>query len=331
MGKITYTIDTTLAKDMTIGEVFEMANKIDRARGVRNTDIDKDLGIAVVYLRNELLAYRFNETGYKHKVRDFYLMRKVADEDFIQNHRLNYVTYYVVQDIADWLDEKKRLRFTAKHFWSKSEEVFKSYQHKHRSMVDRSTWMTIQDHMRLVWDVVTPHIEPLEFAVRDYLIQKRSSIQQCGQIDDITLLSKAYVALMFCAALRNTRNNFFKTIYDAKGFDLSCLFAYSDIGNVCLNFTRMLQSMGVKFDKDADGDDVPTGVDVSKSVRVESEWNNIVYILTDKDLMDEQALQAINMNPKTKAEYESIIAAEDKREMKDAIEQLKLHHNVSKL
>ena len=136
---------------------------------------------------------------------------------------------------------------------------------------------------------------------------------------------------MFCAALRNTRNNFFKTIYDAKGFDLSCLFVYSDIGNVCLNFTRMLQSMGVKFDKDADGDDVPAGVDVSKSVRVESEWNNIVYILTDKDLMDEQALQAINMNPKTKEEYESIIAAEDKREMKDAIEQLKLHHNVSKL
>lgn len=331
MGAITYTINTMLAKDMTIGEIFEMANKIKAKGGVQNAGIDRDLGFAVLYLRNELLSYRFNEKGYKHNVSDFYQMRKMVDEDFLQNHRLNYVTYYVVQDIADWLDDKKKLRFTVKKFWSKAEDVFKLYQHKHRRMVDQSTWSTIQDHMALVWGVVYPRIEPLEFAIRDYLIQKRGIIQECGQKDDITLLSKVYSALMFCAALRNTRRNFFNNIYNDKGFDLSPFFEYSDIDSVCLNFVRMMQTMGIKFKQDSDGDDVPIGVDVNQSVRVESEWNNIVYILTDKELMDERALAAINMNPNTKAEYEAIIAAADRREMKDAIERLKQKQKVSKL
>ena len=331
MGKITYTINTMLAKDMTIGEIFEMANKIQAKGGIQNTNIDRDLGFAVLYLRNELLAYRFNDKGYKLNVSDFYQMRKLVDEDFIQNHRLNYVTYYLIETIVGWLEDKGKLKFAAKMYWKKAEEVFGIYKQKHRRMVEQSTWKTIQDHMRLVWDLVWPRIEPFENAIRDYLIQKRSIIRDSGQKDDITLLSKVYSALLFCAALRNTRKNFFQNIYDDKGFDLSSFFAYSDIDGVCRNFIRMIQSFGVKFQVDKDGDDVPVGVDISQSVRVDTEWNNIVYILTDKELMDERALQAINRNPETKAEYEAIIAAADKQEMEQAIEELKKHHNVKKL
>ena len=331
MEKVTYTINTMLAKDMTIGQVFEMANKIKRAGGAANTDIDRDLALAVQYLYSELSKYRFNDSGYRCNVRDFYRMRKIVDEDFLQNHRLNYATYYVITYIVEWMEDKKMVNFTTKKYWKRVQDCFRRYQLEHKKLVDHSAWMTTLDHMRLVYDSISSNIEPFEFSIRDYLIQKRKQILDAGQKDDITLLTKTYVALMFCAALRNTRKNFFDAIWQQKGIDLSVDFAYSDIDGVCRNFVWMMQTCGIKFVKDSDGDDVPAGVDIAQSVRVESEWNNIVRILTDAELMDETALKAINMNPETKRDYEAIVAQAEQREMDNAINMLKQQENVSAL
>jgi hypothetical protein len=135
---------------------------------------------------------------------------------------------------------------------------------------------------------------------------------------------------MFCAALRNTRNSFFRNIKEQKGFDLSVDYSYADIDAVCRNFVFLMQVLGVKFTKDNDGDDVPIGVDIAESVRVESVWNNIVRKLTDAELMDEMAIKAINLNPETKADYESIIAKQEQLALEKAIEDLKTLPNVKK-
>ena len=170
MGKITYTIDTRLVKDMTVDEVFTLANKIEAARGAKNAGIDRDLGNAALWVRNDLLRTRFTNVGAKMTIEQYYHAQRIVEEDFIQIHRLNYVSFTVVQNVADWLDGKGKLTFTVKQWWKKSEAAYMQYVQAHRKMIDRASWSTIQDNGRLVYDLVEPFIEPLEVAIRDYLI-----------------------------------------------------------------------------------------------------------------------------------------------------------------
>lgn len=331
MGTVKYEINTLLVKDMTVGRVINMGNEILAKHGAKNAGIDRDLGLAALYIRNDLVNYRFTEVGFKVKVCDFYRMRKTVAEDFIQIHRLNYITYMVIQRFADALDDKRLLTNNLKKSWLDIERQFGKYQSSHRQLVDKPAWMTVQDHLRLVCDMVTPYLEPLEIAVRDYLIQKRGEILSSGQKDDIPLLTKVYVILMFCAALRNTRFNFLNDILQQKGFDLTCDFKYADIDGVGRMFVHMMRFLGVKFVKDKDGDYVPVGVDVAQSVRVESAWDSLVNVITDSDLMDEKAVEAINLNPEVKADFERNIAAEDEKEMKKALGNLGTKFNVNRL
>lgn len=330
MGKLTYNINTLLVKDMTVGEVSVLASKIRAAGGSRNAGVDIDLGLAAMYVSNDLARYRFDSRGAKLRVEDFYMLRKMACEDFIQIHRLNYVTYNVVQEIADELSDKGLMKFAAKKYWRLAESTYNEYLTAHKSKIDRASWSTVQDHGRLVYNTIEPHIESLSNAVRDYLIQKRQQITACGQKDDISMLTEIYVALMFCAALRNTRTNFIANIYRQRGIDFSCDASYADIDGVCRNFVWMMQNFGFKFVKDKEGDSVPAGVDISQSVRVESEWNKIVDIVTDEELMDKTALDAISMNPEVKASYDARMEKIERKELEDALLALDGKFNVKR-
>lgn len=329
--RVSYTIDTTLVKDMKIGDIFALAGRIERGGGAEKVGVDRDLGLAAQYVRNFLLTYQFNTKGMSLTVEKFNRLHNIIDEDYIQQHRLNYVSYFIVQDIMDWLDEKKRMNRTSQNYWNKAERCFKDYQTAHKSNLDKGAWNAVQDHMRITFDEVRPFIEPLENAIRDYLIQHRQGIIDAGQKDDIILLAKTYMALMFCAAVRNTQINFFNGIWDRYGVDFSRHYTYADIGGVGRNFVWMIGTLGVKFTKDNDGDYVPAGVDVTKSVRVNSEWNIIVNLLTNSEIMDEDALAAINLNPDVKADYEARIAKVEQDEMDAALARLKETANVSSL
>lgn len=331
MGNVKYEINTLLVKDMTVGRVISMGNEILAKHGAKNAGIEIDLGLAALFIRNDLVKYRFTEKGYDVRTEDFYSMRRTVAEDFIQIHRLNYLVYQRVQEFADALDDRGQLTNNLKRCWKDIEKHFSKYQKAHRSDCESHVWATVQDHLNLVCNLVQPHIEPLENAVRDYLIQHREDIVSSGQRDDIALLTKVYVILMFCAALRNTRLNFFRNILVEKGFDLSCDFRYADIDGVGRMFVHMMGFMGVRFTKDKDGDAVPVGVDMSRSVRVEGAWNAIVRIVTNDQLMDEKAIEAINMNPDTKADYEARMAKIEQKELDAAIGELGQKFNVTGL
>ena len=134
--------------------------------------------------------------------------------------------------------------------------------------------------------------------------------------------------MLFCHATRNTRINFFSNIAKQKGVDFAPLFRYADTDAVCRNFVGMAHALGVQFVKDSDGDDVPAGVDIAQSVRVEGAWNRIVDIIINEKLMDETALQAINMNHETKADYERLQAKYEQQRMDEAMQRLKQQDNV---
>lgn len=330
MKNVTYKINTLLVKDMTVGEVINMGNEILAKHGSKNAGIDMDLGLAALYIRNDLMKYTFTKKGFDVRVEDFYRMRQTVAEDFIQIHRLNYLAYMVVQDFADIIDDKGLLKNNLKKCWKDIEKLFDKYKKAHWADLDKASRSTVDDHLRLVINVVKPYIEPLENAVRDYLIQKRGEITASGQRDDIALLTKVYVILMFLAALRNTRTNFLRSIYVEKGFDLTSDFIYADIDGVGRQFVYMMGFMGVKFTKDKDGDYVPIGVDISQSVRVEAAWNAIVDIVTNEELMEAKALEAININPEAKADYEARIARIEQKEMDAAIGELGTKFKVKK-
>lgn len=330
MKAVTYEINTLLVKDNTVGEVIEVGNKVLKANGAQNAGLDKDYALAALFVRKDLSRYSFTTKGYGIKVGDFYRMRTVVAEDFIQIHRLNFVAFNVAQAVADRLYEKGLLTKSIKKYWKIAETTYNGYLSAHRSRIDRSTWSTVQDHCRMVYAFVKPYIESLSNSIRDYLIQHRQEICACGQKDDITMITDIYVVLMFVAALRNTRRNFLSDIYSQKGVDFSNDFSYADIDGVGRNFVWMMRQLGFKFINDKDGDSVPAGVDVSQSVRVESAWNRIVDIVTDEDIMDKTALDAINMNPEVKADYEARVAKCEEMEMDAAIGELGTKFKVNR-
>ena len=326
-----YTINLSLIKDMTLAEIKRIDFEVRSKGGSKNTEIDQNIAIEAMYACKELRKYNFTKEGISITLDRFYKLRVLVGQEFIHLHRLNYMTYRNICDTHDWLEDKGLLTSNAKRYWKKVEQTFENYQKAHYAQLDQSAWGTIQDHVRLAYNTIQPLIEPLEFAVRDYLIQKRNPMVAAGQKDDITLLTKVQTGILFCAALRNTFNRYFDGCRKKHGCDFSVDFKYADISPIGRNFVWMMEQLGVKFVKDADGDYILKGVVMEDSLRVEQAWNAIVDVVTDEDLMDKTALEAINMNPETKADYERIIEKDKEREVKEAIGDLSSKFKVTKL
>lgn len=329
--KATYNIDMTLVHDRTIGEIESISYLVTSRGGAKNAGIDQKLSIAALYIYKELKPYRFYAEGKKLTVRQFYGLLSGIRREFIHIHRLNYLAYRTVQDVYDWMDDSHLLTFGVKGYWKKIERIYGDYKKKHLTMTDLSTYRLVDEHVCLAANEVIPLVPQLEVSVRDYLIQHRAEMLAEGQKDDITLLTKVQIGILFCAALRNTRRNFFLDIINKYGVDVSSDFTYADITGIFRNFVSMAEQLGVKFTTDKDGDYILKGVCVEKSVRVDSAWNKIVAIVTDDELMDEMVLKAINMNPEAKKDYEATLAREEEKMMVEAMGELGTKFKVGKL
>ena len=329
--KITYNIDLTLVYDRTIGEIESICYMANRQGGGKNAGIDQKLSIAALYVWNCLKNYKFYTKGKKLTVREFYALRSGIQREFIHLHRLNYLAFRTVQDVYDWMDNSHLLSYNAKGYWKKIERAYNDYKKKHLLLTDLSTYRLVDEYVCFVANEVLPLVSQLEVCARDYLIQHRAEMLADGQKDDIALLAKVQTGLMFCAALRNTRKNFFADIIAKYGVDISSDFAYADITSIGRNFVSMSEQLGVKFSKDRDGDYIIKGVLIEDGVRVDSAWNKIVDAVTDDELMDQMAMKAINLNPKAKAEFEASVAREEQNALNDAISGLGDKFKVGRL
>lgn len=317
--------------DKTIGDIKYTDSIVRSKGGSVNAGVNQDYGIACMYVWKQLSNYRFTPEGLKLTLRTLYDVDQKFGEDSINLHRTNYMTYRVLDMVYNWMIDKKLFKGNAKKYWKKIYNTFKNYQTEHKSRIDQSSFMTVIDHERIAFSYIEPRLEPLEIAIRDYLIQHRSGIKESGQKDDITLLTKTYVGLMFCTALRNTRSEFFERFEKAFGIDFTTEYKWANINDIGRNFVWMMEQLGIKFVKDKDGDIVLKGVNVDNSCRVQSEWKSIVNIVTDEELMDETALQAINLNPKTKADYERVVAEAEEQMLVQAMGDLSSKFKVSSL
>ena len=151
MGKVTYNIDTTLVKDMTISEIGSLAMKINKAGGSKSLGIDIDLGISVVFVARLLRKYRFSNAGFFLTYERLHNIVMSVSDEYISIHRLNYFCYFVLQNVYDWLDEKKMLTINAKLYFGKIERVFKDYQTSHKALCGQASFATVQDHVRLAF------------------------------------------------------------------------------------------------------------------------------------------------------------------------------------
>lgn len=329
--KVTYNIDLTLVHDRTIGEIESICYMVNGKGGGKNAGIDQKLSIAALYIWKELKPYRFYAEGKKLTVREFYGLKSGIQREFIHMHRLNYLAYRTVQDVYDWLDDSHLLTYNVKGYWRKIERAYSDYKKKHLTMTDLSTYRLVDEHVCLAANEVLPFVPQLEVSVRDYLIQHRQEMLAVGQKDDVPLLTKVQTGLMFCAALRNTRRNFFSDVITKYGVDVSSDYTYADITSIGRNFVSMVEQLGVRFTTDKDGDYILKGILMENSVRVDSAWNKIVAIVTDDELMDQMVLKAINMNPEAKKDYEATIAKEEEKMMVDAMGDLSTKFKVGKL
>jgi hypothetical protein len=329
--KIKYQIELGLIADMPLCEVERIYHVVMNSGGSSKAKVEQKVAIAALYEWPILSKYSYTADGKKLSVKEFHTLQRRVGNEFIHIHRLNYMVYNTLLMIHDWLEDSGLMRNNTKRWWKMIERTWTDYQTLHKKTIDQATWVTVQDHMAFACYEVDPLVPQLEVAIRDYLIQHRTEMLAVGQKDDITLLTRIQVGLMFCAALSNSRRHFFNQFVQQFGVDFRFDFVYADITGVAKNFVCMCGQMGVKFAKDKDGDMVLMGIDFDKSLRVQQAWDAIVDVVTNEELMDEAALKAINLNPVTKAGYEREIAKADADELQEALGTLSTKFKVSKL
>lgn len=305
------TIDTRLVKDKTVREV----ERIDYEVSVRkNTGFcTPDVAAAAIFVWRQIRSYRYTQAGENLTIETLTNIARNVRNEFIHLHRVNYMTFFTIQAFYDWIDEKNLGTYNVRKYWSKCERAFSDYQRMHSAQLDRHTWMTVQDHMVLANSVIDEKREELFPVIRDYMIQKRRSMVEAGQKDDIELLHRIQVCLLFLAASRSTHKAFFLDIAKKHGVDFSSEFRYADLEKMRLNFIWMCEQMGVRFTKDKDADYALVGIDIDKSVRVEGAWDAVVSIITDPDIMDDAAKKAIEMNPETRKDYQACMEIAEKK------------------
>lgn len=317
-----YDVKLDLVLDLTVRQVERLDYEVLGKGGLRNVKENIVLYASAVYMWRKIRFLRYTPEGQNITISKLLEAAKEVRDHFLHIHRVNYCTFYMLRDFFDWLEDKGRASHNVVKYWRKIDSAFTSYQKYHFSGMEQKLRSLVEDHMRLARDVISEPVERLEPVVRDWFIAHRSDFVVKGQVDDIGLLSKVQVCLLFLAALRSTYHQYFVDYAKKYGVDFSFEFRYADLSAFSRNFSWMCEQTGVKFSTDDDGDYTLLGIDVEDSQRIEWAWNDVVSIITNNDVMDEVALKAIELNPDAKNEYQDIIAAEEKREYDANIKRL---------
>ena len=332
-------VDTNVVADMTVRDIERIDYAVTKAGGSEAAGIDRSVAIAAMYVWRQIGKYRFTDAGTRLSVRQFNDIAQDVRVRFIQQHIINYAAFSVAVEFYDWLCDRRMINKAAEGCWRKVQRCFDDYQRVHRTFIDRPTWSTFQDHMRLAFDTIRDEVSALETTVRDYLIQHRREIIDEGQKDDIALLQKAAVCFIFLTAMRHSFMDFFSDVIRTHGIDFSAEFRYANLGGMIRNTVWMCEKVGVRFGKDGDGDTTLVGVNINNSVRVTSQWNRIVAILGDDRLLDESASKAISLNKDMLKEFSSAMSEaiaeadrekeeRERRDMERGLLQLRDKYNV---
>lgn len=343
-------VDTNVVADKTVGEIASMCHAINKEisrRGGRKAirhglpesiGIAQDVAIAALYVWKRIGRYNYTDDGWRLTVRELVDISDDTKKRFWHQHVINHAAYYVVQGFYDWLTDKNLIaRFSkAEGYWRKLDAEFRTYEQRTVGQNEESSKTMFVDYVNQSFANVEPYIEPMEIAVRDYLIQHRASMVAAGQKDDIATLQKVAVCLHFLLAMQHHFADFFNIIENEHGVDLQADYRYADLQKMTLNFVFMCQAQGVKFRSSSVTDCSLLGIDVESSLRVRAAWDAIVDIVDDGELDDKTVEKAINMNKAVREKYQHVFdevdaerEAKKQQEMAEAFKMLEDKYKVS--
>lgn len=244
-----------------------------------------------------------------------------AQVQFVIITRCNYLLHQSMIAVYDLLESQKRLRFMVKKHSQRAEEVWDGYEKPRQRTCEKSAWYTLQDHLRITQDILQPYLDKVYESLRDYFI--------CFGWKDIEVKARIELALLLAKVCRHSFKAFFKDFKDACGVDFAPLFKSADLSQMVRYFTMMVESLGFKTETDEFGLPDIKGFNPTP-IRVKWAWKNFIKDLQDNDLMDESALRAINLNPKTKADYELQLAEDAQKQLDEGIDKLSEKFKVTK-
>ena len=247
---------------------------------------------------------------------------ELAQTQFIIIHRCNYILHEAMITVYDILERDKRLRFTVKKFSQEAEKQWHNYEEPRRKNCGKSAWYTLQDHLRIANDFLSPKLEKVYESLRNYMISLGWR--------DVETKARIEVVLLLAKVAHHSFNAFFKEFEDHTDCDFSKCFANSDLSTMVSYFAKMSDALGIKTAKDKYG--IPDLKDIitDKSVRVQWAWDDFIKDLQDNDLMDESALRAIELNPETAADYHRQLEEEEQQKIEASVDKLSEKFKVKK-
>lgn len=325
---ITGNVDTNIVADKTVREVERTdaaIRKYIKEHGGKKGNFDAacqsagvtmEEGMAAIFVWNMIRRYRYTSDGERLTIRRVLELKESAISGFIHQHALNYAAHQIIFGFHNWLVEKNLIaRFSkTEAYWRKLERDYQEYQDYIVGSNDLPSRSLFSDHMRLSYNNIAGLLEQMEAAVRDYLIQHRAAMVAAGQTDDIATLQRVVVCMYVIAAMQQAYIGYFLDIAKEEGIDFSIDFRYADLQKMGRNFIYMCEAQGVRFCTVNGNERKLTGIDIHQSVRVTAIWNRITDILHDKELANETAARAIDINPKAQEKYADIFAEYDARE-----------------
>lgn len=249
---------------------------------------------------------------------DFY---ERAQVQFIVIHRVNYLLHYLMFEVYELLIKEKRLKFMVKKNKQKAEELWDGYESPRFKSMTIEAWSTFHDHMRITKNILQPRLDKVYEAIRDYMIWLGWR--------DVELKARIEIVFLVGKVAYHSFRAFFKEFEDASGADFSKCFESSDLQQMVEYFAKMAESLGFKTETDKFGLPDINGFNPIP-IRVKWAWNNFIRDLQDNDLMDESALRAIELNPKTKADYERQLAEDAQKQLDDGIDKLSEKFKVTR-
>ena len=236
-------------------------------------------------------------------------------------HRLNYIAHECMLKVYEVLD--KRLRFAPKKFHNEAERVWDKYYHDRRRQIEDKAWYTLSDHLRLADAAIDPYREKVYEVIRDRMISLG--------IKDIEVRGRVLVTLLMCKVMGNSFRHFFEDFRKETGIDYARCFMGDDLSGMTSAFVAMCGALEIGVVKDSDGYWMLNGFDYEKSPRFQSAWKSLISALRDDDLMDRTALNAIEINPGMRDEYQRVLEDKEREIMDESLEQLSDKFKIGKL
>lgn len=212
-----------------------------------------------------------------------------AVERFTFIHVLYGMAHTESLKAIDMIDDNGMRRFILKKHLKEYEGRFEQYEHFMNTHMERSSWLLLQDYVRVCCTKIESRLLMLKIACQDYLNKlKKPKAELLGQCESALLMWDIAVS---------TFDAYFGMYKEKCGIDFSNDFKYADMRRCYHTWLKITDELarGVK------------GVDFGDDKRCSDCWVALKNTLNNVKFFDEGALQALVLNENLLEKYKNEI------------------------